>query len=65
MALQNSPQPLLAQEAPVRLLSRPGNEQGRLGKPLIGVNVATYWLALRRLGIKDALPGMGLLAEKY
>ncbi|MEN9768916.1 MAG: hypothetical protein RLZZ180_546, partial [Pseudomonadota bacterium] len=37
----------------------------RLGKPLIGVNVATYWLALRRLGIKDPLPGMGLLAEKY
>ena len=36
-----------------------------LGKPLIGVNVATYWLAMRRLGIKDPLPGMGLLAEKY
>jgi len=26
---------------------------------------STYWLALRRLGIKDPLPGMGLLAEKY
>lgn len=37
----------------------------RRGKPLIGVNVATYWLALRRLGIGDRLPGMGLLAEKY
>ena len=37
----------------------------RRGKPLIGVNVATYWLALRRLGIQDRLPGMGLLAEKY
>ena len=36
----------------------------RRGKPLIGVNVATYWLALRRLGIGDRLPGMGLLAEK-
>jgi maleate isomerase len=35
----------------------------KLGKPLIGVNVATYWLALRRLGIVDRLPGMGLLAE--
>jgi maleate isomerase len=35
----------------------------KLGKPLIGVNVATYWLALRSLGIMDRLPGMGLLAE--
>ena len=37
----------------------------KFGKPLIGVNVATYWLALRRIGIMDKLPGMGLLAEKY
>lgn len=35
------------------------------GKPMIGVNVATYWLALRRVGIMDKLPGMGVLAEKY
>jgi hypothetical protein len=32
---------------------------------MIGVNVATYWLALRRIGIKDSLPGFGILAEKY
>jgi maleate isomerase len=37
----------------------------RFGKPLIGVNVATYWLALRRVGILDKLHGMGMLAEKY
>jgi maleate isomerase len=37
----------------------------KFGKPLIGVNVATYWLALRRLGITDKLPGMGLLGEQY
>ena len=37
----------------------------KFGKPLIGVNVATYWHALRRLGIQDKLQGMGLLAEKY
>ncbi|MEO7242734.1 MAG: hypothetical protein ABIW85_07445 [Variovorax sp.] len=37
----------------------------KFGKPLIGVNVATYWLALRRLGIKDRLPGMGQLAENH
>lgn len=37
----------------------------KFGKPLIGVNVATYWLALRRLGIMDKLPGMGMLAEQH
>lgn len=35
------------------------------GKPLIGVNVATYWLALRRVGIADPLPGFGRLARDY
>ena len=39
--------------------------EAEFGKPLIGVNVATYWLALRRLGIQDPLPGFGVLAEKY
>ena len=34
------------------------------GKPLIGVNVATFWLALRRIGITDPLPGFGLLARQ-
>jgi hypothetical protein len=27
--------------------------------------VATYWLALRRLGLRDALPGFGILAEQH
>lgn len=39
--------------------------EARFSRPLIGVNVATYWLALRRIGIADKLPGMGMLAEKY
>jgi maleate isomerase len=39
--------------------------EARFGKPLIGVNVATYWLALRRLGIKEPLPGMGILGELH
>jgi acyl-CoA synthetase (AMP-forming)/AMP-acid ligase II len=39
--------------------------EAEFGKPLIGVNVATYWWALRRLGIQDPLPGFGVLAEKY
>ncbi|MDX3905959.1 MAG: hypothetical protein QHC78_09760 [Pigmentiphaga sp.] len=38
--------------------------EDELGKPLIGVNVATYWLALRTLGLKDRKAGFGkLLAE--
>lgn len=37
----------------------------RHGKPLIGVNVAAYWHALRRIGIRDPLPGTGLLGEKH
>jgi 3-(3-hydroxy-phenyl)propionate hydroxylase len=32
--------------------------------PLIDVNVATYWWALRKIGILDPLPGMGILAQK-
>jgi maleate isomerase len=34
------------------------------GKPVIGVNVATYWAALRSIGITDRIQGFGrLLAE--
>jgi len=35
------------------------------GKPLIGVNVATYWQALRRIGINDRVPGFGQLLANY
>jgi len=35
------------------------------GKPLIGVNVATYWLALRSVGITDRIPGFGRLLAEY
>lgn len=31
------------------------------GKPLIGVNAATYWAALRSIGINDRLQGFGRL----
>ena len=35
-----------------------------LGKPVIAINTATYWYALRQYGIKDKIPGWGsLLAE--
>jgi maleate isomerase len=35
-----------------------------LGKPVIAVNTATYWHALRANGIRDQIEGFGrLLAE--
>lgn len=35
-----------------------------LGKPVIAINTATYWYALRQNGITDQMPGFGrLLAE--
>ncbi len=37
----------------------------RIGKPVVAVNLAMYWAALRRLGIADPLTGYGTLAERY
>ena len=35
-----------------------------LDKPVIAINTATYWYALRQYGIKDRIPGWGsLLAD--
>lgn len=36
-----------------------------LGKPVIAINTATYWHALRANGIKDQMDGFGLLLSKY
>lgn len=36
-----------------------------LGKPVIAINVATYWHALREYGIDDRLSGFGSLLERY
>ena len=36
-----------------------------LGKPVIAINVATYWHALRARGITDKVEGCGTLLEKY
>lgn len=36
-----------------------------LGKPFIACNVACYWFALRKLGIKDQMSGFGDLLEKH
>lgn len=37
----------------------------RHGKPLVGVNVATYWAALRAIGIEDRLRGFGVMAAQH
>ncbi|MDX2221496.1 MAG: arylmalonate decarboxylase [Rhodospirillaceae bacterium] len=36
-----------------------------LGKPVIAINTATYWHALRANGIQDKLPGFGRLLEEF
>lgn len=36
-----------------------------LGKPVIAINTAIYWHALRSAGIQDRLPGWGPLLERH
>jgi maleate isomerase len=36
-----------------------------LGKPVIAINTATYWHALRQNNIMDKIPGLGRLLEKF
>ena len=35
------------------------------GRPLVGVNVATYWAALRAIGIADRIAGFGQLVAEH
>ena len=35
--------------------------EARFGKPVVSVNAATYWYALRQHGITDPMPGFGQL----
>jgi maleate isomerase len=35
--------------------------EARFGKPVVSVNAAAYWYALRKLGISDPMPGFGQL----
>lgn len=47
-------------------LGRLADEAERwLGKPVIAINKATYWLALRRNGIKDQMYGHGRLLWEF
>jgi maleate isomerase len=36
-----------------------------LGKPVIAINTATYWYALRQMGLKDQMQGFGKLLEEF
>ncbi len=36
-----------------------------LGKPVVAINTATYWWALRRNGIADRVAGFGTLLERH
>jgi maleate isomerase len=36
-----------------------------LGKPVVAINAATYWHALRSNGIEDRIDGMGVLLERH
>ena len=38
--------------------------EAQLGRPVISVNAATYWYALRKHGIQDPIPGFGQLLMK-
>ncbi len=38
--------------------------EARFGKPVVSVNAANYWYALRRLGITDPISGFGQLLLK-
>ena len=39
--------------------------EARLGKPVLAINVISYWAALRFLGIHDKLTGYGQLVENH
>lgn len=39
--------------------------EARLGKPVLTVNVVTYWAGMRHLGIQDRLTGFGQLAANH
>jgi len=36
-----------------------------LDKPVLAINTATYWYALRDYGIKDRIPGWGSLLSEH
>jgi len=39
--------------------------EAELGKPVIAINTATYWHALRAMGLDDQFSGHGPLLERH
>ena len=42
-----------------------GEAERRLGKPVIAINTAIYWYALRQNGLSDKLDGFGGLLSRF
>ena len=56
--------PLIVHVANLAMAELAATAEFWLGKPVIAINTATYWYALRDYGIKDTIYGWGsLLAE--
>lgn len=47
------------------MVSLAAEYEAKLNKPVIAINTATYWHALRACGIEDKVPGLGRLLEEY
>ena len=43
------------------MLTIAAEAEARLGKPVIAINAATYWHALRAVGVNDRIEGFGRL----
>jgi maleate isomerase len=42
-----------------------GHAETWLGKPVVAINTAIYWHALRESGVTDRISGFGSLLERY
>jgi maleate isomerase len=51
--------------ANVAMAQLAGEAEHWLGKPVVAVNTATYWHALRSIGVADRIPGFGRLLDLY
>ena len=47
------------------MLQLAADTERRLGKPVIAINAATYWHALRANGFDDKVAGLGQLLEVF
>ncbi|MEO0615241.1 MAG: arylmalonate decarboxylase, partial [Pseudomonadota bacterium] len=47
------------------MLELAAQQERQRGKPVVAINAATYWHALRANGITDAVSGYGNLLEKH